>query len=128
MSKRGASENVSVVYFALDREAMLMKVGRTEDEGKRRTSLQTGNGRTFEWLGSIPGGEAEERNLHAALVAWDPTCRARGEWFRVTEELVERVRAIVEDHERATLTAQLEASVARIRSGTPWLEVSHAAH
>lgn len=90
MSKRGASENVSVVYFALDREAMLMKVGRTEDEGKRRTSLQTGNGRTFEWLGSIPGGEAEERKLHAALVAWDPTCRARGEWFRVTEELVER--------------------------------------
>lgn len=110
----------SVVYFAIDRAVMLMKVGTTSNEERRKRELQTGNGRRFEWLGSFPGGKPEERRLHLALSDWDGKSRQQGEWFQVTHEIVDIVRNIVSDNERAELLAQLETTCDRVRHGTPF--------
>lgn len=108
-------KNDSVVYFALDTDAWLLKVGRSFNGNRRLRQLENGSGRHLKLLGTVPGAEAAERKMHEALTTWDPTCRVGGEWFRVTPEVVARISQIVEDNERAILVANLERSVAAAR-------------
>lgn len=96
----------SVVYFVLDREMMLMKVGYTTNVMARLQALQSGNGRKLDLIGTLRGGRDEESFLHRAMSA----LRVRGEWHAVTDDIVQAIRTVCDAEERDELTFALELS------------------
>lgn len=76
------------IYFVLARKANLLKIGFTARQVSTRIDeLQTTCGERLELLGSIPGTEIEEDNLHFRF----RDQRTYGEWFSFDGELVDFV-------------------------------------
>lgn len=78
----------SVVYFI--RCCDFIKIGKAVNIEMRMSELQVGNPFPLTLLGTIPGGYDEEKNYHAIFCE----ARHRGEWFRITPELVDGLRTL----------------------------------
>lgn len=85
----GAVKGKGYIYFATDGE--FIKIGWTGvwPPSERIRKQQTGNGRLLWILGCIPGSQQAERGYHKRFAHH----RAHGEWFRVTPELEQFIRA-----------------------------------
>lgn len=73
------------VYFILDRDLGVVKVGYSKDPDKRLLSLQTGNSSELELVHRISGTKRDEAVYHAEFAH----LRLHGEWFRCEENLAE---------------------------------------
>lgn len=78
------------VYFIAAVGTSLVKVGHSTDVRKRLAKLSHLSPVTLVLLGTIPGGESEERRLHDLLGDY----RHHGEWFRRCQMLDEIIAAI----------------------------------
>ena len=78
------------VYFALNRENMTVKIGRSRNVEARMATLRTAIP-GLELLGSIPGGARAEADLHASFADE----RVAGEWFRLTERVAYGIGPLV---------------------------------
>jgi len=83
----------SYVYAIVDKEASLVKFGRSVNPGQRLKSLQTANGKKLQlWAFCKESGDITEKALHQELSA----CRMGGEWFKlnvVTGRMIDRMRS-----------------------------------
>ncbi len=78
------------VYFIAD-EYGNVKIGYAVCVGYRLSCLQTGNASELTLLAEIPGGGPPlERELHERFAEH----RVRGEWFRLTPEIVEYIKSV----------------------------------
>jgi hypothetical protein len=73
---------MSYIYFikADDR----VKIGFSHDPLKRMKELQTGQHRSLRLMGVIEGSLGDEKALHKRFAQY----RTRGEWFRLSEEVI----------------------------------------
>lgn len=79
----------SFVYFILDATNGMVKIGKAGAPVKRLSSLQTATSAELELAGLLAGGVTLEREIHEHFAE----SRVRGEWFRVTNELIDLVKA-----------------------------------
>lgn len=80
----------SSVYFLASKNASVVKIGCSEDVGKRTTTLQSSSSDRVQLLKHLPGDERLEQALHKRFA----TYRIRGEWFRHTGALATFIRLI----------------------------------
>lgn len=78
----------SRVYFVQSEANGLIKIGVAADLDKRVRCLQTMSPVPVRLLGAFPGDRSDEQRLHQAF----RPCRAHGEWFEPTNDLVAFVR------------------------------------
>lgn len=76
-----------MIYFVQTADNQYIKIGYAGDVQKRLGSLQTGNPNALKLVGTQPGEQATERQLHQRF----GRLRAQGEWFATTPELVEYI-------------------------------------
>lgn len=81
---------MSVYFLACNDE--FVKVGHSQ-HGHRGSALQTGSPYDLVLLGTMPGDEMDERAIHAELRAY----HHRGEWFRLTPDVVRVILAHCHD-------------------------------
>lgn len=81
-----------LVYFLLDALTNTVKIGHSTDVAGRLKQLQTGRCHKLALLGVIPGGEVQEKKLHARF----DTERLSGEWFRGSPKLMQSVEQLIE--------------------------------
>jgi hypothetical protein len=72
------------IYFIQCEKTKAVKIGISSDPLKRLGQLQTGSPGKLAILGTIPGNEATEANLHRQF----SDRRGHGEWFDLSEEEV----------------------------------------
>ncbi len=77
-----------VVYFIQPGEEPFVKIGITDDLVHRVESLQTASPHALRVLGQIPGTMRTEREIHVLF----SHLRVRGEWFRLTSEVIDYVQ------------------------------------
>ena len=82
------SKTSCFVYFILDQDRQVIKIGCSNDPQRRMLSLQTGNSVRLKLLGSTLGDERVERDLHERFKPF----RVGGEWFRASEELLSFIK------------------------------------
>jgi len=80
-----------LVYFIEAAGSNLVKIGSAVSPESRVRTLQTGSPVQLRLLGSTPGGESHERDLHRRF----SHLRSHGEWFRSEPELVEHIARAV---------------------------------
>lgn len=73
----------SWVYFMQAGPRRTVKIGISRDPLMRASRLQTGTPEEYRILAVMPGGKAEEAEMHARFAAH----RVRGEWFKRTPEM-----------------------------------------
>lgn len=73
----------SFVYFVLNEETSMVKIGWTKCLESRLASLQTGSSSRLTVLATMPGGRRDESRLHKRFAH----LRSRGEWFSHEGEL-----------------------------------------
>lgn len=78
----------AVVYFIQDENGNV-KIGRSLESrlGERLSDLQSGNAQTLTLMGVCPGDVRLETSLHRRF----KHLHVRGEWFRLTPEIVEQI-------------------------------------
>lgn len=77
------------VYF-IGCNNKFIKIGFTNDVGRRMTRLQTGNPYKLELLGAFRGTGDDERKIHRELKA----LREKGEWFRPGWQITALIRQL----------------------------------
>lgn len=75
------------VYFIVDWQRSAVKIGVSAKPDQRLREVQTGNPHPLELALIVPGGYALERRLHQQYAP----IRLRGEWFKLTQELVDLI-------------------------------------
>lgn len=73
----------SRVYFVIDEEATVCKIGYSEAIDDRISRMQCHNHNQLRLLGDIPGGRRLEKEWHKKF----SHLRVSGEWFSYTEDL-----------------------------------------
>lgn len=81
------------IYFVQDYHQTAVKIGYAREAGNRIMSLQTASPYPLLPMGTCPGNMSFERSLHAEFAS----DRLLGEWFRKTDELVERAKHLCDD-------------------------------
>jgi hypothetical protein len=89
----GGGIAVAKVYFIAAPSAGLVKIGHSFHPGHRLRGLQTLSPVPLTLLGSIPGGQKAETQLHRRFADY----RSHGEWFRLEGDLAEYVREVTAD-------------------------------
>jgi hypothetical protein len=84
---RGQAPNAGVYFI---QAGDTVKIGTSTDISRRFRTLRTMSPLPIELLGAIPGGRAEEAELHRE---WAPL-RLHGEWFQATPELLGRIAGL----------------------------------
>jgi hypothetical protein len=82
--RRSPNDPSSFVYFLQRIPDGPIKIGWTDDPGRRVAELQTGSAEELMLRALIPGGRAEETQLHEKFAS----ARMLGEWFRPVPELL----------------------------------------
>jgi len=91
-SERQAWQDAQVnafVYFIIDRQRQVVKIGVSQFPQKRLASLQTSNPNPLELALFVTGGYPLEKSLHERYAA----NRLSGEWFQLTEEIVAEIES-----------------------------------
>jgi hypothetical protein len=107
------------VYFVQEGTSGPVKIGRTKDVAGARPGVQTGNPTELRHLASERATKDREKILHRKF----HHLRIRGEWFTPAPELLAYVAALM-TRERASLRADMRASIARLRALADQLEAS----
>lgn len=81
------AHTTSFVYFILDSDRKLIKIGIAKDVEHRIAALQTASPTDLRIVGCLAGARDLERTIHE-LLAVD---RVRGEWFRPSPRLLRLV-------------------------------------
>lgn len=100
----------SYVYFLQCNQ--FIKIGRAIDPRSRISGIRTANPFQITVLGVMPGGEKEEKSLHAQF----QYLRHNGEWFFATSELLAFINSNCEAKPTKATTNKLR-STARTRHG-----------
>lgn len=79
------------VYFIQDTHSKAIKIGISADVKARLASLQTSNPHPLVLLGTIEGGERQEKALHNQFAK----ARKNGEWFAPIPELCQFIEMYV---------------------------------
>ncbi len=75
-----------MIYFIQHGVEGPIKIGYTNAKPSHRLSqFQAGNPVKLNLVGTMPGGESEEKELHRKFMIY----RERGEWFHPSEELTQ---------------------------------------
>jgi len=77
-----------MIYFI--KQAEFVKIGCTNNIFKRLSSLQVGSPLKLDILGLISGGKNEEKALHEKYREYN----SNGEWFYLTEEIMNHVNSL----------------------------------
>jgi hypothetical protein len=77
------------VYFIVDWQRQVVKIGVSQSPQKRLAALQTSNPNPLELAAMIPGGYVPERQLHERYAAH----RLNGEWFQLTQEIIDQIES-----------------------------------
>lgn len=85
---RDAQAN-AFVYFIVDWQRRVVKIGVSQSPQKRLKDLQTSNPHPLELAAIVPGGFALERELHERYTAY----RLSGEWFQLTQEIMDQIES-----------------------------------
>lgn len=94
--KRLATRDSSVYLIAEDTTPLkYVKIGYSFTPDRRVANLQTSNPRPLKLLGTIPGGETEEKALHAKYIADNVLY----EWFTVSPGLLAEFNVVPESEE-----------------------------
>jgi hypothetical protein len=96
MSNEHRPVATSYVYFIREGSDGLVKIGYSKRVHTRIRALSTQAGRQMRLLAAMPGGKAEERELHQRFA----DARAMGEWFRPVAELLAEIEKIAATHWR----------------------------
>lgn len=80
------------VYFLRSGARGPIKIGKARDVQRRVDEIKAGNPYELRVLAVMPGGRAEERELHERFAH----LRLRGEWFRPAAELRDFVKQVRE--------------------------------
>lgn len=81
-----------MIYYIACTATERLKIGYTRGEPEvRLKQLQTGSAADLRLIACHPGGPEVERQLHDKFAS----CRARGEWFEMSESLFEHLSMIV---------------------------------
>lgn len=75
------------VYFIVDWQRSAVKIGVSAKPEQRLREVQTGNPHPLDLALIVPGGYALERRLHQQYAP----IRLSGEWFKLTQELVDLI-------------------------------------
>ncbi|MGP5722781.1 GIY-YIG nuclease family protein [Corynebacterium casei] len=86
--ERATKLETSRVYFVYSPDADKVKIGFSDSPESRMKSMQTGSPVPLELLGTIPGGQDVEMELHERF----KSDRSHGEWFRMTSEIERFIR------------------------------------
>jgi Meiotically Up-regulated Gene 113 (MUG113) protein len=79
-----------VIYYVADEAGGPVKIGFTQDLQNRLRVLQTGQHRKLILLASHPGTQVDEASIHLRFAG----CRAKGEWFSPSSELMSHVASV----------------------------------
>jgi len=104
------THEVPVIYFLLDRAAMLLKIGYSAQVSTRVSGLRCSTGHELVLVGTMRGRRADERVLHQAMAS----AHVRGEWYRVDQEILSHITEACDEDERAVLLGQLEGTVSAL--------------
>lgn len=99
-----------MIYFLLDRAAMLLKIGYSVRVTSRVSGLRCSTGHELELVGKMRGGRSDERVLHEAMAP----AHVRGEWYRVDQGMLSHITEACDDDERSVLLEQLEGTVSAL--------------
>jgi len=86
---RRRDKAISIVYFLLDDEAGLVKIGYTTHLAGRTGELSRALGRPLTLIMQTPGGKSREAEIHDDWAEY----RHSGEWFRFTGALKEALES-----------------------------------
>lgn len=78
------------VYFIVDWQRRVVKIGVSQSPQKRLAALQTSNSHPLDLAVMVSGGYALERQLHEQYAAY----RLSGEWFQLAQEIVDRIEKL----------------------------------
>lgn len=79
----------ALVYF-IQRGKGPIKIGRAADVPRRMMDIQNGNAERLRLLGTVPGGQKMETEMHRRFAAY----RIGGEWFQCKGELAAFVKTL----------------------------------
>ena len=119
-----------MVYFVQAGDGGPIKIGYSHDPLSRMRTLQTAQRERLRLLGTIAGGRAKEREVHAYFA----NLHAHGEWFRFSQEIIdyaeyggpipaipEELRKDVDAHPVYTYRTAPEApALSPLLTLTPW--------
>lgn len=94
-----------MIYFVRAAEGGPIKIGITDDLGRRMAHLRCGRSEDLIVLATMPGGRAEERKLHRRFAS----SRRRGEWFDPTPDLLALVAEAIEQGHVPVPSVQLSS-------------------
>jgi hypothetical protein len=78
-----------LVYFIVDRQESIVKIGVSMSPENRLRSLRTSNPRLLELAATLPGGYDLERQLHERYAKH----RIKGEWFQLTPGILRQIES-----------------------------------
>ena len=84
----------TVVYFIQEGSDGPIKIGYTSNLKKRLESMQVGNSKELNVLGTYSGGRKEESYLHSLFAI----AQIRGEWYYPIHELLKFIRLNCSNH------------------------------
>lgn len=90
-----------MIYFLANERAGAVKIGFSEDVGRRVGELQTASPDRLTLLGAVPGDLADEAAMHDLFAG----SRIRREWFRLTDDVYREVRRILREGRGARTVA-----------------------
>lgn len=83
------------VYFLQDSLSKDIKIGSGGSPKQRRSDLQTGNPRELILLGTLPGGQLEEKTLHRQFDQYRLKDGGGKEWFRYDKDLFRAIQKLL---------------------------------
>ncbi len=90
---RNGDGRYPMTYFIHDEFSGAVKIGHAKNPRRRMELFQTGNPNKLVLLGSIPGGEWVETEIHDHF----KSAHLRGEWFRATTGVLRQIDNILQN-------------------------------
>lgn len=100
------------IYFMVDEQRGLIKVGRSGDVGRRLRDMRREYGSHVRAVTACPGPPELEECLHRVL----SDCREVGEWFKPSEQLLDVMGACAEAGLSGVIAAAMNIETKRLKS------------
>jgi Meiotically up-regulated gene 113 len=116
MAARNRSTKGSI-YFILDWQSQMIKIGFSTNVSDRLSTLQTATANRLVLLGTRPGSMVEEARIHSMF----RDVRKSGEWFEINQSLIEFIDAhtTVTEQRKAIKFGPADAPEVRVTQPVP---------